>query len=79
MNLTAQDYSDLWNYNISINTQQEILDHIGDEGFDYEEDNEIIKLSWAEAEWNDLPLKLQNKIKPYLKSMKSGRITKLEE
>jgi len=79
LKLTAKDYNDLWNYNISVDTQQEILDHIGDKGFDYEEDGEIIKLSWAEAEWEDLPLKLKNKIKPYLKSMEAGEITKLEE
>jgi len=77
--LTAKDYSNLWNYNISVYTQQDILDHMGDKGFDYEEDGEIIKLSWAEAEWENLPLKLQKKIKPYLKSMEAGEITKLEE
>ena len=76
---TAKDYNDLWNYNLSVITQQEILDHIGDKGFDYEEDGKMIKLSWAEADWNDLPLKLKEKIKPYLRSMKAGKITKLEE
>jgi len=76
---TAKDYNDLWNYNLSVDMQQEILDHIGDKGFDYEEDGKMIKLSWAEGEWEDLPLKLKNKIKPYLRSMKAGKITKLEE
>ena len=77
-NHTANDYRNLWNYNISSQTQQEILDHIGDKGFDYEEDGKMIKLSWAEAEWNGMPSVLQSKIKPYLKSMKSGRISMLE-
>ena len=76
---TAKDYDNLWSLNISVEKQQAILDHIGDKGFDYEEDGKMIKLSWAEADWNDLPLKLKEKIKPYLRSMKAGKITKLEE
>jgi len=74
---TAKDYNDLWNYNISVQTQQEILDHIGDKGFDYEEDGKMIKLSWAEAEWDGMPSVLQSKIKPYLRSMKAGKLTML--
>ena len=76
---SANDYNNLWTNNISVKKQQDILDHIGDKGFDYEEDGKMIKLSWAEAEWYDLPLDLQSKIKPYLRSMKAGIITKLGE
>ena len=75
---SANDYYNMWQ-TISVKMQQDILDHIGDKGFDYEEDGKMIKLSWAEADWNDLPLDLQSKIKPYLRSMKAGIITKLGE
>ena len=72
---TAKDYNDLWNYNVSVATQQKILDYIGNKGFDYEEGGKMIKLSWAEAEWINLPLDVQNKIKPILRTMKAGKIT----
>ena len=64
-----------WWFTMGFTGKQEALDRAGVKDYDYEENGKIIKLSYAEYvdEWHDLPLPVQKKLKPVIKTFRDGK------